>query len=168
MISTLTAIDSRPKIFDFDSRLSTLPPLYTRIRVPARTRIFNKGQPDRPNTYLPGWLVGLCRRLDTVCIPCTKSCTQKVQIAVFPFVPFGCYNQGNNKGNRNAAQVVEIGENNMTVKELKRFYDGVEHCKIGYCCYQDAGVSKYDLIELGYNRGVYGWNWTAGMNLKKA
>lgn len=49
----------------------------------------------------------------------------------------------------------------MTIKDLKRAYDSVEHCKVGYCCYQDTGVSKYDLIELGYNRGVYGWNWTA-------
>ena len=46
----------------------------------------------------------------------------------------------------------------MTIKDLKRAYDSVEHCKVGYCCYQDAGISKYDLIELGYNRGVYGWN----------
>ena len=48
-----------------------------------------------------------------------------------------------------------------TIKELKRWYDMAEHCKRGYCCYQDSGKSKYDMIELGYNRGVYGWNWTA-------
>lgn len=54
----------------------------------------------------------------------------------------------------------------MTVKELFRIYQGVDHCKCGYCCYQDAGVSKYDLIELGYNTGVYGWNWTAYLDPK--
>ena len=53
-----------------------------------------------------------------------------------------------------------------TVKDLKRAYDWVDHCKVGYCCYQDAGVSKYDLIELGYNSGVYGWNWTAYLDPK--
>lgn len=54
----------------------------------------------------------------------------------------------------------------MTVKELYRIYQGVEHCQVGYCCYQDAGISKYDLLELGYNRGVYGWNWTAYLDTK--
>ena len=54
----------------------------------------------------------------------------------------------------------------MTVKELFRIYQGVEHCKIGYCCYQDDNKSKYDLLELGYNRGVYGWNWTAYLDTK--
>lgn len=48
-----------------------------------------------------------------------------------------------------------------TRKDLVRWYDSFEHCKVGYCCVQDAGKSKYDLVELGYNRGVYGWNWTA-------
>lgn len=49
----------------------------------------------------------------------------------------------------------------MTRKELMNIYRQAAHCKIGYCCYQDAGISKYDLTELGYNSGVYGWNWTA-------
>ena len=48
-----------------------------------------------------------------------------------------------------------------TIKDLKRWYDAIDHCKIGYCCVQDDGKSKYDLIKLGYNSGVYGWNWTA-------
>lgn len=48
-----------------------------------------------------------------------------------------------------------------TIKDLMRWYENATHCKTGYCCYQDAGKSRYDLIELGYNRGVYGWNWTA-------
>ena len=32
--------------------------------------------------------------------------------------------------------------------------------KTGYCCFQNDNISKYSLIELGSNRGVYGWNWT--------
>ena len=48
----------------------------------------------------------------------------------------------------------------LTVKDLKRFYENYSHCKVGYCCYQDAGISKYNLVEIGYNSGVYGWNWT--------
>ena len=48
-----------------------------------------------------------------------------------------------------------------TRKDLVRWYNSCEHCKIGYCCVQDSGKSKYDLVELGYNRGLYGWNWTA-------
>lgn len=49
----------------------------------------------------------------------------------------------------------------MTNKELSRIYNGFAHCKRGYCCYQDDGISKWDLVELGHNSGVYGWNWTA-------
>lgn len=49
----------------------------------------------------------------------------------------------------------------MTVKELFRIYQQTTHCKRGYCCYQDDNKSKFDLVELGYNTGVYGWNWTA-------
>ena len=49
----------------------------------------------------------------------------------------------------------------MTIKELKRAYDSCDHCKVGYCCYQEDGLSTYKMIELGSNRGVYGWNWTA-------
>lgn len=48
-----------------------------------------------------------------------------------------------------------------TNRDLKRWYDMSEHCKRGYCCEQDASTPKHKLIELGYNRGVYGWNWTA-------
>lgn len=46
-------------------------------------------------------------------------------------------------------------------EDLRRWYDITTHCKVGYCCYQEDNVSKYDCIELGYNSGVYGWNWTA-------
>lgn len=36
----------------------------------------------------------------------------------------------------------------------------IDTYKLGYCCYQDDGISKYDMIELGVNCGVYGWNFT--------
>ena len=49
----------------------------------------------------------------------------------------------------------------MTRKVLINFYDQCEHCKIGYCCYQDDNISKYDLKLIGSNSGVYGWNWSA-------
>lgn len=49
----------------------------------------------------------------------------------------------------------------MTRKDLNRLYNSFEHCKVGYCCYQEDGKGRCDLTELGYNRGVYGWNWTA-------
>ncbi|MBP5412880.1 MAG: hypothetical protein J6Y47_06480 [Bacteroidales bacterium] len=32
--------------------------------------------------------------------------------------------------------------------------------KHGYCCYQNDNISKWDMIELGSNSGIYGWNWT--------
>ena len=48
----------------------------------------------------------------------------------------------------------------LTVKDLKRHYQNHKHFKRGYCCYQDDSINKYDLVELGYNSGVYGWNWT--------
>ena len=50
--------------------------------------------------------------------------------------------------------------NKLTRQDLLRIYRNYEHCKIGYCCYQDSGKSRYELKELGYNSGVYGWNWT--------
>lgn len=48
-----------------------------------------------------------------------------------------------------------------TIKDLRRWYDYYTHCKTGYCCYQDDNKSRSQLVELGYNSGVYGWNWTA-------
>lgn len=36
----------------------------------------------------------------------------------------------------------------------------IDHYKPGYCVYAADGLSKWDLLELGYNRGVYGWNFT--------
>ena len=53
-----------------------------------------------------------------------------------------------------------------TNKDLRRWYDGATHSKRGYVCYQEDGLSKFDLIELGYNHGIYGWNWTAYFNPK--
>lgn len=52
----------------------------------------------------------------------------------------------------------------MTRQEAKRIIEyglrnGAEY-KRGYCCYQDDGVPKYELTEIGYNSGIYGWNWT--------
>ena len=48
-----------------------------------------------------------------------------------------------------------------TIKDLARWYNCFEHCKMGYVCYQDDNLSRCELVELGYNCGVYGWNWTA-------
>lgn len=48
-----------------------------------------------------------------------------------------------------------------TVKDLRRWYDSYTHCKTGYCCYQEDNKSRCELVELGYNSGVYGWNWAA-------
>lgn len=49
----------------------------------------------------------------------------------------------------------------MTRKELNNLKRQFKHIKEGYCCYQDDGKSKFELKELGYNSGIYGWNWTA-------
>lgn len=48
----------------------------------------------------------------------------------------------------------------LTRKDLVRIYHSFTHCKIGYCCYQDDGKSRITLREIGYNAGVYGWNWS--------
>lgn len=45
--------------------------------------------------------------------------------------------------------------------DLRRWYEGAVHCKVGYACYQDDGMAVSELVKLGYNSGVYGWNWTA-------
>ena len=56
----------------------------------------------------------------------------------------------------------------MTNKEANYMLQDFRHngytIKHGYCCYQDDNISKYDLIKLGYNTGVYGWNWTIYLN----
>lgn len=49
----------------------------------------------------------------------------------------------------------------MTRLVLTRIYNQVQHCKVGYCCQYSSGKSEYDLVELGFNHGLYGWNWTA-------
>ena len=54
-----------------------------------------------------------------------------------------------------------------TIKDLKNWYDCARHCKTGYCCEQNIpGKSKYDLVKLGHNSGVYGWNWTVYADLE--
>lgn len=53
----------------------------------------------------------------------------------------------------------------LTRQDLRRLYDNFDHCKVGYCCYQDDNKSKMDLFEFGYNCGVYGWNWTVYADL---
>lgn len=52
-------------------------------------------------------------------------------------------------------------EKMLTRKDLVRLYEAFSHCKIGYCCYQDDGKSRFQLRKIGYNAGVYGWNWSA-------
>ena len=54
----------------------------------------------------------------------------------------------------------------MTRKELNAFVRNCTNVKKGYCCLQDDGLSKYDVKEIGVNRGVYGWNWTLYYNPK--
>jgi len=53
-----------------------------------------------------------------------------------------------------------------TVKDLKNWYNTFTHCKVGYCCYQDDNKSKFELLPLGHNTGIYGWNWTAYADTK--
>ena len=49
----------------------------------------------------------------------------------------------------------------LTRKDLNRLYNYYTHCKTGYCCEYQAPGGKGSLLELGYNAGVYGWNFTA-------
>lgn len=48
-----------------------------------------------------------------------------------------------------------------TREDLRRWYINAEHCKVGFACYQNDNVDWSELVELGYNCGVHGWNWTA-------
>ena len=48
----------------------------------------------------------------------------------------------------------------MTRKEMNEFVRTCKNVKRGYCCYQDDHLTTWDLKEIGYNRGIYGWNWT--------
>lgn len=34
------------------------------------------------------------------------------------------------------------------------------HIKKGYCCYQEDGKSRHELLLIGNNGGIYGWNWS--------
>lgn len=54
----------------------------------------------------------------------------------------------------------------MTRQDLLRIYENFTHCKKGYCCYQEDNKCEYDLLELGYNTGIYGWNWTVYADTK--
>ena len=38
--------------------------------------------------------------------------------------------------------------------------------KKGYCCHYDRSDDAGQLLELGYNSGVYGWNWSLYMDDK--
>lgn len=49
----------------------------------------------------------------------------------------------------------------LTRKDLARLYGWYTHCKTGYTCEYSAPGGKSSLLVLGYNSGVYGWNWTA-------
>ena len=54
--------------------------------------------------------------------------------------------------------------NKLTRKDLNRWKEyarqnGYE-IKTGYCCRYDGPDKASDLLELGYNSGVYGWNWS--------
>lgn len=48
-----------------------------------------------------------------------------------------------------------------TNKDLRNWYYSADHCEIGYTCEYNAPRGKDSLLKLGYNSGVYGWNWTA-------
>lgn len=58
----------------------------------------------------------------------------------------------------------------MTRQEANRILNYAKrngcHYKRGYCCYQEDGVSKFDMVEIGSNSGIYGWNWTLYFNPK--
>ena len=46
----------------------------------------------------------------------------------------------------------------MTKKELQNRYGRI--IRVGYCDLQYV-CKSYPAFEIGYNSGVYGWNWTA-------
>ena len=48
----------------------------------------------------------------------------------------------------------------MTKKELKSFAGYCKHVVKGYCTALNH-PRKNEFRVIGYNRGVYGWNWTA-------
>lgn len=48
----------------------------------------------------------------------------------------------------------------MTRKDLARLYTYYKHFVKGYCCEYNAPGGKASLVKLGYNAGVYGWNWS--------
>lgn len=53
----------------------------------------------------------------------------------------------------------------LTRKDLKRWKSIASNYKCGYCEYKNLPYDeKQKFIELGYNCGVYGWNWTLYYN----
>lgn len=54
----------------------------------------------------------------------------------------------------------------MTRREASRMTRGYT-VVTGYCCFQELHLSKFDLIEIGSNSGIYGWNWTLYLEPKK-
>lgn len=54
----------------------------------------------------------------------------------------------------------------MTRKEASRITHGYK-VVTGYCCYQDLHQFQSDLILIGTNSGMYGWNWTLYLEPKK-
>lgn len=51
----------------------------------------------------------------------------------------------------------------LTRKDLKEWKEFAIHnnleIKTGYCCHYERDNDSR-LVELGYNSGVYGWNWS--------
>lgn len=52
----------------------------------------------------------------------------------------------------------------MSKRELDLLLDSAirngSRVKKGYCCYQEDGIKRKDMIFIANNGGSYGWNWT--------
>lgn len=52
----------------------------------------------------------------------------------------------------------------MNRKELNKIKQEAQRLgikwKTGYCDFQDDKLTTWDMIEIGKNYGMYGWNWT--------
>lgn len=53
----------------------------------------------------------------------------------------------------------------MTRKEASRITYGYK-VVTGYCCYTKANLSTFDLIRIGSNSNIYGWNWSLYLDPK--
>lgn len=58
-----------------------------------------------------------------------------------------------------------MGVITVTRKEASRITYGYKVIT-GYCCYQDLNLSQMDLIRIGENCGIYGWNWSLFLDPK--